>query len=156
MAVIALVDRRLFMIPDVIVLPAIPLGLLASGALVKTGVAEIVALDHLAGAIAGPTFLYLVGLAYRLARQREGLGLGDVKLMGAAGAWLGIDRLPLVLLVACIFALASVMAQRLMARKNATVGLATAVPFGMFLAPATWLIWMAALVLEQQQFASPL
>lgn len=156
MAVIAMVDRRLFLIPDIIVLPAIPLGLLASGSMVRSGAAEIVALDHLAGAVAGPAALYLIGLAYRLARRREGLGLGDVKLVGVAGAWLGIARLPLVVLVACTFALITVLGRRLMARKSATVDLATAVPFGMFLAPATWLVWMAALVLDQQQFASPL
>src|SRR4029453_10221983 len=45
--------------------------------------------DRLIGGLAGWAVLGLLSLAYRSARGREGLGLGDPKLLGAIGFWLG-------------------------------------------------------------------
>jgi leader peptidase (prepilin peptidase)/N-methyltransferase len=46
--------------------------------------------DSLLGALVGAAFFYFVSLAYRYARGREGMGLGDVKLMAMIGAFLGV------------------------------------------------------------------
>ncbi len=42
------------------------------------------------GAVAGSVLLWLVGFVYSAARHKEGLGLGDVKMMAVAGAFLGL------------------------------------------------------------------
>ena len=90
-------------------------------------------------ALAAGLFL-LVRIAYRRLRGRDGLGLGDVKLAGAAGAWLSLQMLPISIEIAAITALAAyVFRQRKRARVLRAAG---RIPFGAFFAPAIWLGWM--------------
>ena len=139
MLAIAVVDARRFIIPDVLSLPAIPAGLLASGRLLERSVAEIVRIDHVLGMLAGGLGLWLVRAAYFRMRQREGLGLGDVKLAAVAGAWIGWQSLSDVILLAAVLALSLVIALGLLRGKELSA--AARVPFGCFLAPSIWLVW---------------
>jgi leader peptidase (prepilin peptidase)/N-methyltransferase len=41
------------------------------------------------GAVAGAGFLLVVAVGYEKLRRRQGLGMGDVKMMAMAGAFLG-------------------------------------------------------------------
>jgi leader peptidase (prepilin peptidase)/N-methyltransferase len=58
--------------------------------------------DALLGAIAGASFIYGAGAAYLRARGVEGMGFGDVKLMGMVGAFLGIKLTILTIFCASI------------------------------------------------------
>jgi leader peptidase (prepilin peptidase)/N-methyltransferase len=58
--------------------------------------------DALAGAVVGGGFIFGCGLAYKLARGREGMGLGDVKLMVLIGAFLGVKLTVLTIFGASI------------------------------------------------------
>jgi len=83
---------------------------------------------------------YLVRIAYRRFRGRDGLGLGDVKLAAAAGAWLSLPMLPIAIEIAAVTALAAyVFRQRKRARVLRAAG---RIPFGAFFAPAIWLGWV--------------
>ncbi len=77
---------------------------------------------------------------YRAARGHDGLGLGDVKLAAAGGAWIGWTMLPVVIEIAALSALVVfLIAPRLAGRPahwNARL------PFGSFLAPAIWATWL--------------
>src|SRR5439155_939260 len=84
--ILAVVDARRFIIPDILSLPAIPAGLLASGRLLEPSTSDLVRIDHAIGMLAGGLGLWLVRALYFRIRQREGLGLGDVKLAAAGGA----------------------------------------------------------------------
>ena len=139
MLAIAVVDARRFIIPDLLSLPSIPAGLLASGRLLEPSVAEIVRIDHVIGMLAGGLGLWLVRAAYFRVRQREGLGLGDVKLAAVAGAWIGWQSLSDVILLAAALALSLVMALGLV--RGRELSAAARVPFGCFLAPSIWLVW---------------
>lgn len=77
---------------------------------------------------------------YHMLRQRDGLGLGDVKLAAVAGAWLHWQTIPIVIEIAALAALAAYAAHRYLAGRpfQATHRL----PFGLFLAPAIWLGWL--------------
>ena len=141
MAAIAISDARRFIVPDRLSLPAIPAGLLASGWLAAEMPAHEVMLSHLTAALTGALCLFAVREAYAALRGREGLGLGDVKLAAVAGAWTGFAGLPLVLLLACLGAVAAVLAASI--RGKASVTATTAVPLGATLAPAIWLVWLA-------------
>ena len=48
--------------------------------------------DSILGAVAGSGLLWLVAEGYFRLRGREGMGLGDVKMMAAVGAFLGLKR----------------------------------------------------------------
>ncbi|MGC1886837.1 MAG: prepilin peptidase, partial [Stellaceae bacterium] len=86
-------------------------------------------------------YLSLVAIAalYRALRSREGLGGGDAKLLAASGAWLGAAALPQVILLAALSALAAAGFLRL---AGIRLGIHSALPFGPFLALATWVLWL--------------
>jgi leader peptidase (prepilin peptidase)/N-methyltransferase len=69
----------------------------------------------------------------------EGLGLGDVKLAAAGGAWTGWQDLPNVVLVAAVAALALALVRAAHRRKR--LAGTDRLPFGAFLAPAIWIVW---------------
>ena len=60
---------------------------------------------HLIGGVLGFAAFFLIAWLYRQLREREGLGLGDAKLLAGAGAWLGWAALPSVVLLAACTAL---------------------------------------------------
>ena len=80
----AAVDIDRFILPYILTIGLAVLGL----ALAATQGASLL-LHHAAGATLGYLALAGVAFAYRRFRGREGLGMGDAKLMAAAGAWLG-------------------------------------------------------------------
>ena len=139
MLAIAHIDARSYTIPDALSLPAIPLGLLASGNLLVPWSDTLVAVDHVLGAGLGGAGFWLVREAYFRLRGREGLGLGDVKLAAAAGAWTGWQDLPNVVLLAAAAALTLALA-RAVVRRSAVAG-TERIAFGAFLAPAIWIVW---------------
>ena len=75
--------------------------------------------------------------------------MGDVKLAAAGGAWVGLAFLHLVLLVASGVALAIVLACAIVQGKLPER--TEAIPFGTFLAPAIWLVW----VLQASEIIAP-
>ncbi len=81
----SLIDFDWRIIPDAISLPGIPLGILAAAFLEP----EIGWKNSLLGVAIGGGFLFAVGEGYRLIRHREGMGMGDVKLMAMVGGFLG-------------------------------------------------------------------
>ena len=82
--------------------------------------------------------LYGVGKLYHYIRGRDGLGLGDAKLLAAAGAWLGMEGVPTTLLIASLSGLGAALLGRLAGRP---ISADTRLPFGPFLALGTWLTW---------------
>jgi leader peptidase (prepilin peptidase) / N-methyltransferase len=139
MLAIAVIDARRFIIPDVLSLPAIPIGLLASGRLLEPSADGLVRIDHVIGMLAGGLGLWLVRAAYFRVRGREGLGLGDVKLAAAGGAWIGWQSLSDAILLAAALALSLAIALAVVRGKQLSA--AAKIPFGCFLAPSIWLVW---------------
>lgn len=141
MLAIAVSDMRAFIIPDRLSLPAIPMGLVATWLAAQPEAAAGLVLEHLLSALAGAAALYAIARTYATLRGHAGLGLGDVKLLAAGGAWIGWQGLPAVLLIASLSGLGFVAYLRL--ARGIEVGRTTALPFGVFLAPAIWIVWAA-------------
>jgi leader peptidase (prepilin peptidase)/N-methyltransferase len=136
---IAISDARRFIVPDRLSLPLIPAGLAATGLLADREVASVLVLEHIAAAGIAAGALYAIRYLYSRWRGRDGLGLGDVKLAAAAGAWTGIAGFAYVLLLACCLAISFVYLAQGGNRRR--VSAFTAVPLGAFLAPSIWLVW---------------
>lgn len=92
--------------------------------------------DAILGAVAGSGLLWVVAEGYFRLRGREGMGLGDVKMMAAVGAFLGLKRTLLTVLVGSL--LGSVIGVILIAvsKKDRNYEL----PFGTFLGAGALLV----------------
>ena len=127
-------DAREMVLSDYLTLPLIAAGL-AVAALVHP--AQL--WEHVAGAAAGLLVIAAASLMYRRLRGVDGLGLGDAKLLAAAGAWLSWDALGSVLFIGALATLAYASASRYLGR---SVESKTALPFGPGLALGFWLSWL--------------
>jgi leader peptidase (prepilin peptidase)/N-methyltransferase len=143
---IAAVDARRFIIPDEFSAAAFVLGLVDAALEFPDAPGAATATAALRGIVAA---LALFGLwaAYMRLRGREGIGLGDVKLAGVAGAWLDWPSIPLAFEIAALAALTACLAQWLISGRS--IRATTRLPFGLFLAPAIWAAWLGETLLPQ-------
>jgi leader peptidase (prepilin peptidase)/N-methyltransferase len=92
--------------------------------------------DALLGAALGGGVLWAISEGYFRLRGREGMGLGDVKMMLMAGAFLGIKRTVLTILVGSLLGTFLGLIVIIVRRKGADYEL----PFGTFLGAAALLV----------------
>lgn len=135
MVAVAMIDGRHFIIPNSLTMTTLALGLF--DAALADGYMGVAA-GLLRGGVLAFAFLAL-RTGYQWFRGRAGIGLGDVKLAGAGGVWLGWTMLPLAVEIAALAALAAYALRWLAGRR---VRRLTRVPFGLFFAPAIWLAWL--------------
>lgn len=95
----------------------------------------------IAGALFGFGSFYLLAKGYEKWKGVEGLGFGDVKMMGWLGAWLGVWGVPHVILFASVGGLIVGLLTMIRTRGKGD-GLMTALPFGPFLALAAYVVWI--------------
>jgi leader peptidase (prepilin peptidase) / N-methyltransferase len=124
--VLAWIDIRDGIIPDWLNLTVAGLGL-AKAAIVGGFLAGIEAAA--AGIVSGLIF-WLLRRLYFGWRKIQGLGLGDVKFLAAAGIWIGLAGLPTLLLIAALTALAAAAVMQYAGRD---MNRGTSLPFGPFL-----------------------
>jgi leader peptidase (prepilin peptidase)/N-methyltransferase len=139
MAAIAAVDWRSYVIPDELNIAALILALVAAGFQDDGGVVEGIGIALVRAILLSLAFLGLRH-AYRMLRNRDGMGLGDAKLAAVAGAWLSWQIIPIVVEIAALAALAAYAARNCFSGHSfqATHRL----PFGLFFAPAIWVGWL--------------
>jgi leader peptidase (prepilin peptidase) / N-methyltransferase len=145
MLAIAAVDARRLIIPNQ--LTAATLGLAFVHAAIQEPREIVAAMSGamLRGAVLALLFLALREVYLRV-RGREGLGLGDVKLAGAGGAWLGWSMMPIAIEMAALGALAYYGARHVAGVE--AIHARSRIPFGLFLAPAIWLGWLLEALLD--------
>lgn len=139
MIAIARIDARAFTIPDPLSGAAFLLGLAEAARQSSEGPLAGAALAASGAFVAFLAFFALREIYWRL-RGREGLGLGDVKLAGAAGAWLDPVFIAAAVEIAAVGALAAYTVARLSAGRPLRAS--ARLPFGLFFAPAIWLCWL--------------
>jgi leader peptidase (prepilin peptidase) / N-methyltransferase len=134
LATLSAIDLHAYRLPDALTLPLTALGLAATPLVMEASLWW-----QAASALLGFAVLAGVAFAYAKLRGRPGLGLGDAKLLAAAGAWLGMQALPSVLLLACGSALLGLLIR---GWRAGSLSATSRVPFGPFLAFGTWLVWL--------------
>jgi leader peptidase (prepilin peptidase)/N-methyltransferase len=138
--VLSLIDWEFRILPDVITLPGILIGFLVSWGDPSRGW-----LFSLAGVLSGAGSLWLIAVAYRSLRGRDGMGLGDVKYLGMIGAVLGWSGVLWTMMMASLVGSVAGLAFGLWSRMRSnesggtpTAALQVAIPFGPFLAAAAF------------------
>jgi leader peptidase (prepilin peptidase)/N-methyltransferase len=149
--VITFVDLEHMIIPNVITYPGILLGILYN--VLKTDwqnslelasnfsfgilnffelLNEIPILDSLLGVILGGGILLLIAYSYEIIKKRQGMGMGDVKLLALIGAFLGWQGVFFVIFLSSI--LGSIVGLSIIIARRGD--LKYALPFGPFLSIA--------------------
>ena len=86
-------------------------------------------LDSLIGGVIGYSIIWFIIFAYKKLRNREGMGLGDAKLLSAIGFWFGWISIPFILFfssfVALIFAVPGLL--------NKSKNMSSQIPFGPYI-----------------------
>jgi leader peptidase (prepilin peptidase)/N-methyltransferase len=132
---LSLIDLRCHRLPDPLTLTTLLAGLSV------TLIARPAALpEHLIGTVLGYAALAGIGWLYRVLRGRDGIGLGDAKLLAAGGAWLSWQAIPGIILSAAALELLPTLIVRLV--QSAPLSATTRIPFGPYLAAAIWLAWL--------------
>ena len=122
--VITVIDLSHQIIPDVISLPGIGVGFIASFIL-----PQLTWFNSLLGILLGGGSLFVVATMYQWLFKREGMGGGDVKLLAMIGAFLGWKSVILTILLGSL--VGSIIGVMVMVMKGKDFKYA--IPFGPFL-----------------------
>ena len=86
-------------------------------------------LNSLIGGVIGYSIIWFIIFAYKKLRNKEGMGLGDAKLLSAIGFWFGWISIPFILFfssfVALIFAVPGLL--------NKSKNMSSQIPFGPYI-----------------------
>lgn len=123
--VVTFIDWDHQIIPNRITLPGIAIGLLSAATVLAGGF-----VDALLGTVLGGGLLYAVAVGSEWVLKKEGMGLGDVKLLAMIGAFLGWKAVLVTVFVGALSG--SVIGLTLLATRVKRRG--EPIPFGPFLA----------------------
>lgn len=129
---VAVIDIRSLIIPDSLNAIIFVTGLAAS---LLLGVVDL--RSALTASVVAAALLALVQVLFRVSRGYDGLGWGDVKFVGAAATWTGLEGFAPALLAASISALLCVLAMQTAA---GSFDRYRRIPFGPFLALGTTVV----------------
>jgi leader peptidase (prepilin peptidase)/N-methyltransferase len=149
------IDLDHHLLPDSLTLPLLWAGLLfhvLRGPDTGDGVFASLT-DGVIGAVAGYLSLWTIYHGFRITTGKEGMGYGDFKLFAALGAWLGWQRLPLVILLSAVAG--TVVSVSLIALRRHSRE--TPIPFGPYLAAAGFvaILWGRDLVAAYWRAGTP-
>jgi leader peptidase (prepilin peptidase)/N-methyltransferase len=116
--VLSFIDLDTKRLPDIITLPSIPIFFLAGFA------GDVPWLDRLIGGAAGYLVVRIIADGYYYTTGREGMGLGDGKLLAVIGVVLGWRALPFVVFAAATIGIVVSVPLLLLARRRDAVAAA--------------------------------
>ena len=126
--IIFFIDFKHYIIPNVITFSMMLLGF------IKSFVPDLHPmfpnyLNSLIGGIFGYGIIWSIILFYKQVRKKEGMGLGDAKLLSAIGFWFGWFSIPFVIFLSSIIALLSVAPSLI----NKSRKFSSQIPFGPYI-----------------------
>ena len=127
--IIFFIDLKHFIIPNEITYPLMMLGFLKSFDPNLNLNLFPNFIDSLIGGFLGYIIIWLVIFIYKKFRNKEGMGLGDAKLVSVIGFWFGWISIPFVIFFSSAIALIKVIPDLIKNKKN----LSSEIPFGPYL-----------------------
>ena len=126
--IIFFIDLKHFIIPDVITFPLIIIGFLKS---FDPNLNEIFPnyINSLIGGCFGYGIIWGIIFFYKKLKNKEGMGLGDAKLLAVVGFWFGLESVPFVILLSSVIALLVVLPDLIRKTKK----MSTQIPFGPYI-----------------------
>ena len=126
--IIFFIDLKHFIIPNSLTFPLMILGFLKSfdpnlNLLFPNYV------NSLIGGLFGYGIIWSIIFFYKQVRKKEGMGLGDAKLLSVIGFWFGWIAIPFVIFISSIIALFTVIPSLIKKSKN----MSSQIPFGPFI-----------------------
>ena len=130
--IIFFIDLKHYIIPDILTFPMMALGFLKS---FDPNLNPIFPnyINSLLGGIIGYGVIWLLIVFYKKIRNKEGMGLGDAKLLAVIGFWFGWISIPFVVFLSSTIALIVVVPDLLKKSKK----LSSQIPFGPYIIIAT-------------------
>ena len=127
--IIFFIDLKHFIIPNELTFPLMVIGFLKSfdPNLDQTIFPNYI--NSILGGFIGYFLIWLVIFVYEKIRKKEGMGLGDAKLMAAIGFWFGWVSIPFTIFISSLVALIFVMPSLL----NKTRKVSSQIPFGPYI-----------------------
>lgn len=142
----SVIDLKHKLLPDVITMGIIPLGILmAVSPRAYTPFWPVSWIESLFGMALGSGMFLVVLMVFKYATGREGMGLGDVKLMAGIGAFLGYQAIPAVIFIASLAGIMAWLTLFLLKKADRNYAL----PFGPFLSSAAMIVILTRPLLEK-------
>ena len=126
--IIFFIDLKHFIIPDILTFPMMLIGFLKS---FDPNLNDIFPnyINSLIGGFLGYLIIWSIILLYKKVRKKEGMGLGDAKLLAVVGFWFGWISIPFVIFISSVLALIIVIPDLIRKSKE----LSSQIPFGPYI-----------------------
>jgi len=127
--IIFFIDLKHFIIPNELTFPLMIIGFIKSfdPNLNQTIFPDFI--NSLTGGIAGYLIIWSIIFFYKKVRKKEGMGLGDAKLLAAIGFWFGWVSIPFIIFTSSIIALLFVLPSLV----NKSRKMSSQIPFGPYI-----------------------
>lgn len=145
--IIFFTDLNEYIIPNTITYSLSILGIIA--AQFSISVFNISLIESLLGGLISGSILLLTSKIYLLVRKKEGMGMGDVKMIAMIGFWMGLENTFLVLIASSL--LGSIIGIGLIQLKK--IETTQYIPFGTFLSLGSIIVWLQGILLNINLFA---
>ena len=127
--IIFFIDLKHFIIPNELTFPLMLIGFVKS---FEPNLNQTIFpnyINSLLGGVFGYLIIWLIILFYKKVRNKDGMGLGDAKLMAVVGFWFGWASIPFTIFISSFVALFFAVPSLLKKNKN----MATQIPFGPYI-----------------------
>ena len=127
--IIFFIDLKHFIIPNVLTFPLMGIGFLKSfdPNLNQTIFPNYI--NSLIGGLFGYSIIWLIIFFYKNIRKKEGMGLGDAKLMAVIGFWFGWISIPFTIFISSTVALIIIIPSLI----NQSKKMSSEIPFGPYI-----------------------
>ena len=127
--IIFFIDLKHFIIPNVLTFPLMAIGFIKSFDPNLNKAIFPNYINSLIGGLIGYTIIWLIIYFYEKVRKKDGMGLGDAKLMAVIGFWFGWISVPIVIFISSFVALAFAIPSLI----KKSLSMSSEIPFGPYI-----------------------